>query len=357
MEAGPEDGRKEDPDLHSFPGERRKIIQPTSLRDPKLEKLKEVLLDWINRSLKVEHIVVQSLEEDLYDGLVLHHLLARLAGVRLPLEEIALSSSAQVHKLQRVLRELERTLGPREDDPARWSVELIHQKDLLATLHLLVAMATRLQPELQLPADVQVEVLDLQVSRNGIKSEVTTEVLTGPSSDSLCKSHGGDPVDHLLNQEAHKVDVVKKALVNFVNQTMFSLGLQVADLDKQVCGYRPPETITSKPSDDPVRVLQFADGVILLLLIGQLEGFFVPLCHYSLTPVNQAEMLHNVTLALDLLSDLGLLSSPIDPQDIVSQDVSATLRVLLTLFRKHRGTREPPEGGAHKTEGFPAPEL
>ncbi|KAM8861379.1 gamma-parvin isoform 1-T1 [Synchiropus picturatus] len=355
MEADLAVGSKEDLDVHLFPGERRKIIQPTSLRDPKLEKLKEVLLDWINRSLKVEHIVVQSLEEDLYDGLVLHHLLARLAGVRLPLEEIALSRSAQIHKLERILRELEPTLSLREDEPVRWSVELIHQKDLLATLHLLVAMATRFQPELPLPADVQVEVLELQVSKNGIRSEVTTQVLTGPSSDSLSKSHGGDAVDRLLKQEAHKVDLVKKALINFVNQAMAPLGLQVADLDQQVRSYRPPGNVSSEPG---VGVWQFADGVILLLLIGQLEGFFLPLCHYSLTPVNHAEMLHNVTLALDLLSDLGLLTTPIDPQDVVSQDASATLRILLTLFRKHRGSQEPRgEGAQATTGGFPVPEL
>lgn len=36
--------------------------------------------------------------------------------------------------------------------------------------------------------------------------------------------------------------------------------------------------------------VQFADGVILLLLIGQLEGFFIPLHEFNLTPVNSSEM-------------------------------------------------------------------
>lgn len=40
-----------------------------------------MLLEWINSTLKPEHIVVQSLEEDLYDGLVLHHLLCEFSGV------------------------------------------------------------------------------------------------------------------------------------------------------------------------------------------------------------------------------------------------------------------------------------
>ena len=37
----------------------------------------QFLIDWINRTLKHEHIVVRSLEQDLYDGLVLHHLLGK----------------------------------------------------------------------------------------------------------------------------------------------------------------------------------------------------------------------------------------------------------------------------------------
>lgn len=45
---------------------------------------------------------------------------------------------------------------------ARLSV--IHNKDLLATVHLLVAMVRCFQPELDLPPNVKVEVLHLEVS-------------------------------------------------------------------------------------------------------------------------------------------------------------------------------------------------
>lgn len=37
----------------------------------------QVLVEWINSTLKPEHIVVQTLEEDIYDGLVIHHLLGK----------------------------------------------------------------------------------------------------------------------------------------------------------------------------------------------------------------------------------------------------------------------------------------
>ncbi|KAM9351890.1 gamma-parvin [Symphorus nematophorus] len=313
-----ENNKEEDTlDAESFQGEKQKLIQPTSLKDPKLENLKEALVYWINSTLKSEHIVVQSLEEDLYDGLVLHHLLSRLAGVNLSVEEIALTSTSQIRKLEVVLEELDKRLGLQDSSRIKWNVKLIHNKDLLATIHLLVAMVRCFQPELDLPPDVKVEVVFVEVDKSGIKSDVQIEVITEESdagSDSLSNTEREDPIEQLLKLEAQKVNTVKKAILHFVNQNMLTMGLQVADMDKQ-----------------------FADGVILLLLIGQLEGFFVPLHDFNLTPVNPSEMLHNVTLALDLLNDIGLQVSSVDPQDIVSQDVAATLKVLYALFKKHKG--------------------
>nr|XP_020479305.1 gamma-parvin isoform X2 [Monopterus albus] len=282
-------------DTQSFQGERRIIIQPTSLNDPKLGSLKQVLVDWINRTLKPEHIVVQSLEEDLYDGLVLHHLLSKFTGVHLPLEEMALTTTAQTRKLEVVLEELDKRLSLQDSSRIKWNVKLIQNKDLLATIHLLVSMVRRFQPELDLPPNVKIEVVALEVNRSGIKSDVQIEVLTeersDTGSDSLSSTEREDPIEQLLKLDAHKVNTVKKAILHFVNQNMSSMGLQVADLDKQ-----------------------FSDGVILLLLIGQLEGFFIPLCDFNLTPVNPSEMLHNVTLALDLLKDMGLCMSGVNPQ-------------------------------------------
>lgn len=307
---------KDPEDIESFQGERRKVIQPTSLKDPKLEKLKTVLVDWINSTLKEEHIVVRSLEEDIFDGLILHHLLGRLAGVLLSVEEIAVTSAAQTRKLEVILEALNEKLGLQDSSLSRWSVKLIHNKDLLATLHLLVAMVRCFQPNLELPPNVRVEVVLLEVNRSGIKSEKEIEILTDESdstTDSLSSSDSEDPIEQLLKLEPHKINTVKRAILHFVNKKMSTLGLQVTDMEKQ-----------------------FSDGVILLLLIGQLEGFFVPLYDFNITPINTTEMLQNVTVALDLLNDIGLPTTNIEPQDIVSQDVTTTLKVLYALFKKHK---------------------
>ncbi|KAG9280762.1 gamma-parvin-like [Astyanax mexicanus] len=299
----------------SFQGERRKIIQPTSLNDPKLAKLKEVLVEWINSTLKSEHIVVQSLEEDIYDGLVLHHLLRRLGDVHVEVDEIALTTTAQMRKLELVLQALDQKLGlsSQDDDAAKWNVKLLHSRDLLATLHLLVAMVKNFQPSLPLPPNVSVEVVSLEVNKSGIKSDKQIEYITSQSEDGDGGSNKDDPIDELLKLDAHKIATVKKAILHFVNKNMSSLRLQVVDVEQQ-----------------------FADGVFLLLLIGQLEDFFIPLYEFYLSPNGESEMLHNVTLALDILSDREVQVSGINPEDIVSQDVSATLKVLYALFKKHK---------------------
>uniref|UniRef100_A0A673KS91 Parvin, gamma n=1 Tax=Sinocyclocheilus rhinocerous TaxID=307959 RepID=A0A673KS91_9TELE len=190
----------------------------------------------------------------------LHHMLtSRVAGVQLHIEEIALSTDAQVRKLEVILTALNETLGLNEEtymstvlQPCHLSV--IHSRDLLATMHLLVVMARHFQPDLVLPVNVSVDVIQCEVTKSGIKA---------------------DRIHHIS----------KECPIDELFQLEFDTSLNV-----------------------------FADGEILLLLIGQLEGFFISLCEFFLCPVGSSEMLHNVTLALDLLIDRGLLIQSVDPQ-------------------------------------------
>nr|XP_016794846.1 gamma-parvin isoform X3 [Pan troglodytes]XP_016794847.1 gamma-parvin isoform X3 [Pan troglodytes]XP_016794848.1 gamma-parvin isoform X3 [Pan troglodytes]XP_054531916.1 gamma-parvin isoform X3 [Pan troglodytes] len=269
----------------------------------------QVLMEWINATLLPEHIVVRSLEEDMFDGLILHHLFQRLAALKLEAEDIALTATSQKHKLTVVLEAVNRSLQL-EEWQAKWSVESIFNKDLLSTLHLLVALAKRFQPDLPLPTNVQVEVITIESTKSGLKSEKLVEQLTEYSTDK--DQPPKDVFDELFKLAPEKVNAVKEAIVNFVNQKLDRLGLSVQNLDTQ-----------------------FADGVILLLLIGQLEGFFLHLKEFYLTPNSPAEMLHNVTLALELLKDEGLLSCPVSPEGAFRGGLARRRR----QSRSRRGTQ------------------
>ncbi|XP_069484246.1 gamma-parvin [Ambystoma mexicanum] len=294
-------------------GEKRRYIQPSSLSDPKLQELTTFLVEWINEELKQEHIVVRSLEEDIFDGLVLHHLLQKYTAVRLEVDEIALSTSSQKHKLGVIMEAVSQHLQLPQSQ-LKWSVDMVLSKDLLATLHLLVAIGKHFQPNLPIPPNVSVEVVTVEPTKHGMKTEKTMEYVTEcRQAIDQCKPSQTDSFDELFKLAPDKVNAVKQAIILFVNKHLGNLGIVVSDIDTQ-----------------------FADGVMLLLLIGQLGGYFLNLYDFFLTPCSQAEMLHNARLAVDLLMDGGLLDSPINPEDIVTRDVKTLLRVLYSLFSKYK---------------------
>ncbi|NWJ07661.1 PARVG protein, partial [Crypturellus undulatus] len=249
------------------------------------------LIDWINATLKQEHIVVKSLEEDLFDGLVLHHLLEHLGSLKLDVDKIALTEKKQRQKLSVILEAVAKCLQL-EGDQQKWSVESILSKDLLSTLHLLVAIAKHFQPDLAIPANVQVETLTIQVIIVFIFATMDYRIHSqGLICLELGRNVADDAFDELFSHAPDRLDAVKQVFLQFVNQHVGKLGLNVQDIESQ-----------------------FADGVILLLLIGQLEGYFLNLRHFFLTPASPTEMLHNVNLALDLLTDGGLLNFSVNSE-------------------------------------------
>uniref|UniRef100_A0A8C9N215 Parvin gamma n=1 Tax=Serinus canaria TaxID=9135 RepID=A0A8C9N215_SERCA len=273
-------------------GEKRKLIKPTSSNNPKLEELKLFLTEWINRTLKEEHIVVKSLEEDLYDGLVLHHLLENLGSLKLDVEKIALTEKKQRKKLSVILDVLAKCLQL-EESQLKWSVESILAKDLLSTLHLLVAIAKHFEPTLALPPNVQVETITIETTSRGLKTSKAVEYIT-ENKENIEAQSKDDAFDELFSCAPDKLDATKK----------------------------------------------FSDGVILLLLIGQLEGYFLNLRNFFLTPASTMEMLHNVNLALELLAEGGLLNFSVNSEDIVNGDMKAIMRVLYCLYSKYRTEEE-----------------
>ena len=97
----------------------------------------------------------------------------------------------------------------------------------------------------------------------------------------------------------------------FVNGYLDRIGLCVNDIEKQL-----------------------SDGFLLLLLLGMLGDFFVPLhCCYQ-TPANEEEKLANVRLAFELMQDMDIPLKKVLPEDVVSGDAKAMVRILHALSAK-----------------------
>uniref|UniRef100_A0A8C8ZEF7 Parvin beta n=1 Tax=Prolemur simus TaxID=1328070 RepID=A0A8C8ZEF7_PROSS len=286
------DVRPEDTQLEE--NEERMMIDPTSKEDPKFKELVKVLLDWVNDVLVEERIIVKQLEEDLYDGQVLQKLLEKLAGCKLNVAEVTQSEIGQKQKLQTVLEAVHDLLRP-HGWALRWNVDSIHGKNLVAILHLLVSLAMHFRAPIRLPEHVSVQVVVVR-KREGL----------------LHSSHR-DAFDTLFDHAPDKLSVVKKSLITFVNKHLNKLNLEVTELETQ-----------------------FADGVYLVLLVGLLEDYFVPLHNFYLTPDSFDQKVHNVSFAFELMLDGGLKKPKARPEDVVNLDLKSTLRVLYNLFTKYK---------------------
>ncbi|XP_078719660.1 beta-parvin-like isoform X2 [Lampetra fluviatilis] len=244
--------------------EERSIIDPNYKDEPKLQELIRVLIDWINDVLVDERIIVKNLEEDLYDGQVLQKLL------------------------------------------------VIHSKNLVAILHLLVALAIHYRAPIRLPEHVTIQLLVVQKRGGSLQTRQVQEKIT-TTTESMTGRFERDAFDTLFDHAPDKLNVVKKSLITFVNKHLNKLNLEVTELETQ-----------------------FADGVYLVLLMGLLEGYFVPLYGFYLTPDSFDQKVHNVTFAFELMQDGGLGKPKARPEDVVNLDLKSTLRVLYNLFTKYK---------------------
>ncbi|XP_074182625.1 beta-parvin isoform X2 [Rhinolophus sinicus] len=291
--------------------EERTMINPTSKDDPKFKELVKVLIDWINDVLVEDRIIVKQLEEDVYDGQVLQKLLEKLADCKLNVAEVTQSEIGQKQKLQTVLEAVHDLLRP-HGWALQWTVDSIHGKNLVAILHLLVSLATHFRAPIRLPEHVSVQMVVVRKREGLLHSSHVTEELT-TTTEMMMGRFERDAFDTLFDHAPDKLSLVKKSLITFVNKHLNKLNLEVTELETQ-----------------------FADGVYLVLLMGLLDDYFVPLHNFYLTPDSFDQKVHNVSFAFELMLDAGLMKPKARPEDVVTLDLKSTLRVLYNLFTKYK---------------------
>uniref|UniRef100_A0A8C8JXP8 Calponin-homology (CH) domain-containing protein n=1 Tax=Oncorhynchus tshawytscha TaxID=74940 RepID=A0A8C8JXP8_ONCTS len=289
----------------------RTMVDPNSKNDQKLQELQKVLIDWINDVLVGERIIVKDLAEDLYDGQVLQKLFEKLEGEKLNVAEVTQSEIAQKQKLQTVLERINDSIKVSARS-IKWNVDSVHAKSIVAILHLLVALSQHFRAPIRLPDHVSIQVVVVQVLKFDTYFYFSSlfSVYDNLNAFYLVSR---DAFDTLFDHAPDKLNVVKKTLITFVNKHLNKLNLEVAELDTQ-----------------------FADGVYLVLLMGLLEGYFVPLYNFFLTPENFEQQVHNVSFSFELMQDGGLERPKPRPEDIVNCDLKSTLRVLYNLFTRYR---------------------
>ncbi|KAI6215991.1 hypothetical protein M3Y94_00450300 [Aphelenchoides besseyi] len=293
-------------------GQQVRVLTAESRDDPKINEIVHELLYWVNDELASERIVVKNIQEDFYDGQVIQKLIEKLADIKIEVPEVSQSEEGQKQKWRVILDALNRSLSANTASSPKWSAELIQQKDVVAILQLLINLATHYRAPIRFPNNVNVQMIVYQRQGRQINKNIITEQLTTKQQD-LAPKGERDAFDTLFDYGPDKLQHVKSSLVHFCNKHLNKINLEVTDLETQ-----------------------FQDGVFLILLMGLLEGYFVPLYKFSLQVTSTEEKLKNVNFAFFLMEEAEIPKPKSRAHDIVIGDLKSTLRILHALFTKYK---------------------
>lgn len=194
----------------------------------------------------------------------------------------------------------------------KWSAETIHKKDVVAIIQLLVHLAIHYRAPIRFPQNVNVQLMTYTKKGKQVEKNLVTEQLTTRQTE-LGQRGDRDAFDTLFDYGPDKLQHVKSSLVAFCNKHLNKINLEITDLEAQ-----------------------FQDGVFLILLMGLLEGYFIPLYKFHLQVASNEEKLKNVQFAFFLMEEAGIPKPKSRAHDIVNGDLKSTLRVLHAMFTKYK---------------------
>jgi len=258
---------------------------------------------------------ITDLEDDLKDGLIFKMIMEKMSGevVSLPCGDIVSSKERQKINLEFIIGHIEDVVGD-EGGSKPWSVRSVQSGDLYSIVSLLVVILHHYRklgsPVPDLPKTVKVTLLRMMKKNGGIQYERKAVNLMGEEEPGK-----RDGFDTLIDHTPEKLHFVKQSLMKFVNSHLATLGFIITNLEKD-----------------------FSDGVRLCLLIGSLEGYFIPLYEYKMAPVTSDDKMANVSLAFRLMEEAGIPKPRNRPSEIVNCDLKATLRVVYSLFIQYKST-------------------
>lgn len=231
-------------------------------------------------------IIVCNLE-DLFDGSVLGKLTEKLTKKRLDLVEVTLNEELQKSKLREVLKIIHDHLD--KSIRETWTVEGIHQKDLVQIIQLLIAMIRQFNIPIRLPENVNVKIIVIQKLNGILVPRIKSESLTGRYDDFGVLNLARDEFDCIYDESPEMLENLNYHLILFLNEQLTKLNIEC-----QV------KNVTE------IDAAQFSDGLLLIFLMGLCEDFFVPLSNIYTTNTTSAQKLHNMNVAFQLIEDAGI---------------------------------------------------
>lgn len=299
-----------DPEVYQLKeNEERSALEVSEKK--KLEPIIKMLIGWINNELSDKRVIIKDLQEDMYDGQIFQLLIEKLSNSKLSTESKPnLGEASRKHNLKTVIEfiNLAMNIHPMM---SKWKIESIYEKDLISIIHLLVAIVRYYNVPLNLPEDLTVKVIIIQKKKK-LEKITMIEKITGSSSVES-KKKDRDAFDALFDHAPEKLDLVKNSLLTFLRKHLSKINISIDSLDDQL-----------------------DNGIHLIMLMGILEGYYIPEFAYYATADTSEKKLENCRFLFELIDDAGLQKPNCLPEDIANKDLKSILRILYILFSNYK---------------------
>ncbi|TPX38306.1 hypothetical protein SmJEL517_g00135 [Synchytrium microbalum] len=299
-------------------------LHPAAAKDPVYKKLVTTLTAWVNSYVIQDQLGVRDLISDMSDGYILIAFIEKLTNEKVPSTVDGASEKARRINVTACVKFCEYSLNI--PSKGRFTIDGILNKDYTSILCLLVDLVHAVGCPYVLPSNLSIAVMNPEDVGGVIKNKTTVHQIT-KDEQQYSQSRGIYVEEELFSMEdlsrpvplpdafdklfddRNKVTQVTTLIRGFVNQKFEGMDMAVDDL-----------------------ALEFHDGVYLILLVGTMGHFFVPLNFYHLAPKTAAEKLENVRTAFKLMGEMGISTTNFNAVDLVRRDLKGTLRCLYTVF-------------------------
>ncbi|CAF0784087.1 unnamed protein product [Rotaria sordida] len=301
-------------------GDERSMLEPSSYNNPNFKQTINVLFNWLNTSLSKESIIIRSFEDDLYDGYILGKLIEYYQpNIRLLHHDIPLSEESKKKTLECVLNYLE-TCFKQQNQPIKWTLEQIYNRDFIAILHLLLTVIKffNIKSRYDLPKNLLLKVIVVKKTNGLLQTRIVNECFIddherGLTSDASKKQ--GDLIDTLFDLAPDKLGNVEKILLNFINNQLNHYNIHIKQIDIQY----------------------FQDGLNLLYLMSHLENYFIILNKYHhKKPLSREQSYANIQLAFQLMNQAGIdIEQYCRINDLLTGNQRTLYRLLFQLYLRY----------------------
>lgn len=267
-------------------GDERAMLEPHSSHNPEFKQMINVLLTWINSSLKQDSIIVRSFEDDFYDGYILGKLIEyHQPNIHLLDDGLSLSEEMKKQTLRRVLTYIDTVCH----QPIQWSFEQIYHRDLISILHLLLRLMKlwNIPARENLPKNLFLKVVVVKKINGILQTRIVNECFIEDHHEQHQQQREdipkqGDLIDALFDLAPEKLLAIEKLLIHFLNQQLIHQQIQIKRIDSE----------------------EFQDGLYLLYLIAHLENYFLIRNKYHFKrPLTREQSHDNLQFVFQLMTE------------------------------------------------------